>query len=231
LSNFLAYPLEKLPFVILVLIIAFTVHEFAHAYAAYKLGDPTAKQLGRVSLNPVDQISLLGMIFFIIAGFGWAKPVPVDRANFTKPRLMGMISTVVGPLSNLVLAFIGVLVIYIFDNYHLLEHSSNGVAMAVSTFLRYHIFMNMILFLFNLLPIPPLDGYRFLYDVMPERAARAVGKYEQWGLYIFMLLIFIPPLSRNTLGALFKLRYPILDFISWPLSQMFGYHIEWRLFL
>ncbi|MFC0212048.1 site-2 protease family protein [Paenibacillus chartarius] len=230
LENLFAFPLDQLPFIVLVLIIAFTVHEFAHAYAAYKLGDPTAKQLRRVTLNPVEHISLLGMILFVIAGFGWAKPVPVNRANFRKPRLMSIITTAAGPVSNLVLAFVGIAAVFVINEFHMLEHSSDGVNMAVMTFLRYHIYTNIILFLFNLLPIPPLDGYRILYDVVPERASRSFGKFEQWALYIFLLFIFIPPLSRYTLGPLFMLRYPIAEWLSWPLEQLFGFQIIWRHF-
>jgi Zn-dependent protease len=231
LDSFLAYPLDRLPFIVLVLIISFTVHEFAHAYAAYKFGDPTAYKLRRVTLNPVEHIDLLGMIFFVLAGFGWAKPVPVNRSHFRKPRMMGVITTAVGPLSNLVLAFLGVLAVFIVDQYHWLEHSTTGVNSAVSVFLQYWIKTNMILFLFNLLPIPPLDGYRILYDLAPARAARGFGRYEQWAFYLFLLLLFIPPLSKYTLGTLFLLRYPILEAMSWPLSRIFGFDIPWRLFV
>lgn len=229
--SFLAFPIDRLPFIVLVLIISFTVHEFGHAYAAYKFGDPTAKQLGRVTLNPAEHISLLGMIFFVLAGFGWAKPVPVDRSNFRKPRLMGIVTTAVGPLSNLVLAFIGILVIFVVNEYHWLEHSTDRVNEAVSIFLKYFIRTNIILFLFNLIPIPPLDGYRILHDIAPERAARGFSRFEQWAMYIFLLFIFIPPLSRYTLGALFTLRYPIAEALSWPLAHLFGFNIPWRLFI
>ncbi|KIL38285.1 zinc metalloprotease [Gordoniibacillus kamchatkensis] len=230
-GNFLAFPLDQLPFIVLVLIISFTVHEFAHAYTAYKFGDPTAKLLGRVTLNPAEHISLIGMIFFVLAGFGWAKPVPVDRSRFRKPRLMGVITTAAGPVSNLVLAFIGVLAVFVVNHFHMLEHSTDGVNSAVYVFLQHFIRTNLILFLFNLIPIPPLDGYRILYDIAPQRAARSLSRYEQWALYIFLLLIFIPPLSRYTLGVLFQLRYPLAEALSWPLSRIYGFDIPWRLLL
>lgn len=225
LDDFLAYPLKEIPFIVLVLIISFTVHEFAHAYSAYKFGDPTAKQFGRVTLNPAHHIDLIGMIFFVLAGFGWAKPVPVNRGNFRKPRLMGVISTAVGPLSNLALAFIGVLCMFLVDRFHWLEHSSTGVNSAVYLFLTDLVEMNMILFLFNLLPIPPLDGYRVLFDISPRWAARGLGKYEQWAFYIFLLILFIPPLKAVTLVPFFSLANPILRGMTKLLSLVFGFSI------
>lgn len=225
LDSFLAFPIKEIPFVALVLIISFTAHEFAHAYAAYKFGDPTAKQFGRVTLNPAHHIDLLGLIFFVLAGFGWAKPVPVNRGNFRKPRLMGVITTAVGPLSNLVLAFIGVLFVFLADHFHWLENSTTGIISAVFVFLKYLIDLNLILFLFNLIPIPPLDGYRILFDVSPRRAAKGLGRYEQWSFYIFLLILFIPPLRAVTLVPLFNLQVPILGGMTKLLSLIFGFSI------
>lgn len=109
-NSFFRYPIDQLPFFLLTILIAFTVHEFSHAYFANKFGDPTAKLLGRVTLNPVVHFDLLGVLLLIIAGFGWARPVPVNRANFDKPRLMGIIVSAAGPLSNLLLAIIGTII-------------------------------------------------------------------------------------------------------------------------
>ncbi|GJM79554.1 hypothetical protein HMSSN139_20500 [Paenibacillus sp. HMSSN-139] len=103
LNRILIYPLDQLPFYLITLVIAFTLHEFSHAYFANKFGDPTAKLLGRVTLNPAVHFDLLGIILLMIAGFGWARPVPVNRDNFSKPRLMGVIVSAAGPLSNLLL--------------------------------------------------------------------------------------------------------------------------------
>jgi Zn-dependent protease len=229
--SFLAYPLDVLPFVVLVLMISFTFHEFSHAFAAYKFGDPTAKQFGRVTLNPMAHIDIVGTLFLLVAGFGWAKPVPVNRSRFKNPRLMGVIVSLAGPVSNLALAFVGVIVIYLLLHFRWLENSSFGVISAVSEFLKYFIQINMILFIFNLIPIPPLDGYRIIHDIFPARAAAGFGKYEQWAFYIFLLLIFIPPLYSVTLGPIFNLRYPILDFLSIPLKWIFPIDVNWRLFV
>ena len=115
LNQLLRVPIEQLPFYLTTLVIAFTVHEFSHAYFANKFGDPTAKLLGRVTLNPTVHFDLLGIILLLIAGFGWARPVPVNRDNFSRPRLMGVIVSAAGPLSNLLLGVLGTL-IYVDDD-------------------------------------------------------------------------------------------------------------------
>lgn len=205
INSFLRYPLEELPFIFIVLVLAFTVHEFAHAYAAYKFGDPTAKQLGRVTLNPRAHLDVLGTILIFIAGFGWAKPVPVNRGRFKHPRLMGIVVSAVGPLSNLLLAFIGVLIIQIIVTNGLLNGASKGVADAVAVFLTRLVELNLVLFIFNLIPLPPLDGYRIIEDLAPINVRLKMAQYEQYGIFVFLLLVFIPPLSRVTIQPLFSI--------------------------
>ncbi|MBD2863966.1 MULTISPECIES: site-2 protease family protein [Paenibacillus] len=205
LNSFLRYPLEELPFVFLVLVIAFTFHEFAHAYSAYKFGDPTAKQLGRVTLNPRVHLDVIGTILIFIAGFGWAKPVPVNRANFKNPRLMGIIVSAVGPLSNLILAFVGLLLYHILAGTGVLNSASVGVIRAIDLFLRLLIELNIVLFIFNLIPLPPLDGYRIVEDLAPTHIRVKMAQNEQWGIFVFLLLIFITPLRRVTIDPLFAL--------------------------
>src|SRR3954453_20357856 len=106
-SQFLAYPLEKIPYVALTLISAFSVHEFSHAFIAWKFGDETAKNQGRLTLNPMKHLHPIGTILIFIAGFGWARPVPVNRFFFKNPRLAGILVSVAGPISNLILASLG----------------------------------------------------------------------------------------------------------------------------
>ncbi|MBP1992869.1 site-2 protease family protein [Paenibacillus eucommiae] len=219
-----------LPFIVLVLIISFTLHEFAHAYSAYKLGDSTAYDAGRVTLNPMVHLDIFGSIMLLLVGFGWAKPVPVNRGNFKNPRLMGIIVSVAGPFSNLILAFIGVFFIYLFQSNDWLNHMSLGSASAINAFTFYLVTINLVLLLFNLLPIPPLDGYRVLQDVLPLRATLGLQKYEQWASFIILLFVFIEPLRNVTLVPLFNLRYPILDLFNIPMKAIFGSAIEWRLF-
>ncbi|WP_248926722.1 site-2 protease family protein [Paenibacillus hamazuiensis] len=229
--NFFRYPLDEIPFVLLVLLIAFTLHEFAHAYTAYKFGDPTAKNLGRVTLNPRVHLDIIGTLLILIAGFGWAKPVPVNRGKFKHPRLMGIVVSVAGPLANLLIAFVGMLICYILFKFHLVEAMSTGVYEAVRLFMKLLIFLNLTLFLFNLLPLPPLDGYRIVEDILPLHLRLKFAKIEQWAIYIFLLMVFIPPISRVTLGPVFALQMPIFAGIDALLSGIFGYRVDWVKFL
>ncbi|HEY4553881.1 MAG TPA: site-2 protease family protein, partial [Bacillaceae bacterium] len=107
MERILRFSLEEIPLVAAVLLIAFTVHEFAHAYTAYKFGDNTAKDQGRLTLNPMQHLDPLGTLLIFLVGFGWARPVPVNRYHFKNPRLAGIVVSLMGPLSNLALAIIG----------------------------------------------------------------------------------------------------------------------------
>ncbi|NRF91873.1 site-2 protease family protein [Paenibacillus frigoriresistens] len=222
MGGLLFYDLKTLPFVILVLVLSFTIHEFAHAYSAYKLGDSTAYQFGRVSLNPMVHLDLFGTIMLLIAGIGWAKPVPVNRGNFKRPRLMGIIVTAAGPLSNLILAFISIFVFVLFQKYGWLKGMSVGSSDAIVLFLQLMITINLRLFLFNLIPIPPLDGYRIIQDVVNLKYSESLIKFEQWASVIFLLVVFIGPLRRVTLDPYLGLIFDIADFLSKPISWMLG---------
>lgn len=110
LQNIIRVDLDQLPFLLITILIAFTVHEFSHAYFANKFGDPTARLLGRMTLNPAVHFDFFGILLLLVAGFGWARPVPVNRDNFSRPRLMGVIVSAVGPISNLLLGIIGAII-------------------------------------------------------------------------------------------------------------------------
>lgn len=211
LNHIFMVKLELLPFLILSLLISFTVHEFAHAYVAWKFGDPTAKMLGRVSLNPAKHIDFLGMLLFIIAGFGWAKPVPINRAHFKNPRVASIIVSAVGPLSNLLLAFIGTTALYLALKMGFIDiQSGNRVQLAFYYFLNFFIRNNVLLFLFNLIPLPPLDGYRIIEDLVPSRMRLRMQQIEQWSIFLFLLIVFIPFLRDYTIDPLFHLIEPII---------------------
>ena len=221
MQNIFFYPLEQLPFVFLALMIAFTFHEWAHAFFAWKFGDPTAKEQGRVSLNPIVHLDVLGTLFIFIAGFGWAKPVPVDRRRFKHPRLMGIMVSAVGPLSNVLLGVIGVIVLYLLFDWGVFELASLGVSRALSLFFGIFIHLNVLLFFFNLLPLPPLDGYRIVEDVAPSSIRYQMSKLEPWGIFIFLLLIFIPPLHRLTIGNVYALTQHMIRQIHYFIGSFF----------
>jgi Zn-dependent protease len=224
--NFFAYPLSELPFVILTMLIAFTVHEFAHAWTAWKFGDTTAYEQGRVTLNPMAHLDLFGMLFLLVAGFGWAKPVPVRSSRFKRPRLMSVLVTAAGPVSNLLLAFVGLLVVYALVALGVIDRPSVAATATISTFMNYWLHINVILFLFNLIPLPPLDGYRIVEEFAPLSWRIRMAQNEQWGVFVFLLLVFIPPLSAATISPLFSLSLPILQGMHGLVGAMFGTHPE-----
>jgi len=220
--NFLAFPLEHLPFVVLTMLIAFSVHECAHAWTAWKLGDSTAYDEGRVTLNPMAHLHWIGMLFLLVAGFGWAKPVPVRRSRFKRPRLMNILVTAAGPVSNLLLALFGLLVFYALTAAGAISHPSEAMLETLATFMAYWLHINVILFLFNLIPLPPLDGYRIVEEFAPLRLRVKMAQNEQWGVFVFLLLVFIPPLSAATIGPLFSLSLPILHAMHGLMGFVFG---------
>ncbi|MET1181519.1 site-2 protease family protein [Peribacillus simplex] len=214
IERFLVYPLEQLPYVIVSLLIAFTVHEFSHAYVAYKFGDPTAKNEGRVTLNPISHLDPIGTLLILIAGFGWARPVPVNRFHFKNPKLAGVLVSFAGPFSNLIVAILGFLIFYGL----LAAGVGPDLPFFVEPFLKILINLNVLLFVFNLIPLPPLDGYRIVQDLVSADLRAKMTQYEQYGSLIFLILI-ITPLGDYTIR-------PIMDtgikFVGGILSQFFS---------
>ena len=204
-SSFLAYPLEQIPYVAITLIIAFSVHEFSHAFMAWKFGDDTAKNQGRLTLNPMSHLDPIGTILIFIAGFGWARPVPVNRFFFKKPRLAGISVSFAGPLSNLIMACLGFIIWYGL----VATGVSASLPSAVPDFLDIFIGLNAVLFVFNLLPLPPLDGYRIVEDLMPIDVRAKMTQFEQYGTLIFLILV-ITPLDRYTIQPIFNTVLPWL---------------------
>ena len=204
-SSFLAYPLEQIPYVAITLIIAFSVHEFSHAFTAWKFGDDTAKNQGRLTLNPMSHLDPIGTILIFIAGFGWARPVPVNRFFFKKPRLAGISVSFAGPLSNLIMACLGFIIWYGL----VATGVSASLPSAVPDFLDIFIGLNAVLFVFNLLPLPPLDGYRIVEDLMPIDVRAKMTQFEQYGTLIFLILV-ITPLDRYTIQPIFNTVLPWL---------------------
>ena len=179
-------PEEILAFAI-ALIPAFTIHEFAHAFMAYQLGDSTAKDLGRLTLNPLKHLDVLGTLMVFVVGFGWAKPVPVNPYALRGGRKGMALVAVVGPLSNLALAAV---VSFIWQ-----VSGFVGGEIVANTLLVF-IYLNIALLFFNLIPIPPLDGFRVLLGILPENLAQQWARVGQVGpLLLFGLILignFIP---------------------------------------
>lgn len=203
------------------LLLAFSVHECAHGYVAMKLGDPTARNLGRLTLNPLKHLDPFGTICMVLFGFGWAKPVPINARYFKKPRRDMALTAVAGPLSNLILAFLGVF-IYCFALYaatDLIPPSSEymiKVWTLTLNFLSIFIVLNVSLAVFNLLPVPPLDGSRFFYVFLPPKWYFGVMKYERYIYLVVMLLVWTGIISRiltPVMNLLINIMFRIVEVI------------------
>ena len=170
---------------VLAVLLCLTVHETCHGLAAYALGDPTARDRHRLSLNPFRHIDWLGLAMMLAAGFGWAKPVPVDPRYFKRPKQGMALTALAGPVSNFLLALLAVFLSR--EIYAHVPYSRGGVL--AFEFLLYTLApLSIGLGLFNLLPIPPLDGSKVLGAFLPDRAYFGLMRYERYGMFLLLAL-------------------------------------------
>lgn len=194
---------------ILAVFLCLTVHETCHGLAAYALGDPTAKSQRRLSLNPLHHIDWFGFASMLIVGFGWAKPVPVDMRYFRNPKRGMAITALAGPLSNFLLA-----VLFLFPlgwMYH--NAAVTALTLWLYGFLGQVVILNIGLGLFNLLPIPPLDGSKVLFALLPDRAYLKLMRYERYGMLVLLLLVFFDVGSdvlSNAIGTVFSALWNLI---------------------
>lgn len=191
-KSFIISILLSLPIVFLSL----SLHEAAHGFMAWRLGDPTARSLGRLTLNPLKHLNPLGFLCMVLTGFGWANPVPINSRYFKKPRRDIALTSLAGPVSNLLLATVFLLLLR-FVGYGWLAQKSFAteftwnMAYFLIIFLYLGVSMNVTLALFNLFPVPPLDGSRILFSLLPPRLYFKITPYERQITIVLMVVLLI----------------------------------------
>lgn len=181
-----------------ILLVTITIHEFAHALVADRMGDPTPRLAGRLTLNPISHIDPIGFMMLILVRFGWAKPVPINPYNFRNPRQGSLLVSLAGPLSNFLLAWVIAVLYRLLPIFY-----SEPTAYLI----EYTIWINLALAVFNLIPIPPLDGSHILEYFLPSHQYEITLRLQQYGLFILLAIIF---LGQPILLAIIEFFYRLL---------------------
>jgi len=196
-------PPEALVLLIPTLIFALSFHEFAHAWMAYRCGDNTAARMGRLTLNPIAHLDIFGSMMILFVGFGWAKPVPVDSSSLNNPRIDLMKVAAAGPLSNLLLAFVGGLIFRFFSNAPIFSES-------ILLMVYYFTYINISLAIFNLIPVSPLDGSQIFSGYLMKSNPQLAWKIQSYGPQVlFGLILFGYLTSFSIIGFIMR---PFVNF-------------------
>lgn len=220
--------LIQLGLYIVIILISLSVHELAHGYVAYRCGDATARNLGRLTLNPLAHLDPIGTIMMLLFGFGYAKPVPVNSRNFNHFKRDLCFVSFAGPFSNMILGLLGIIVLNACDTFatpNIIIGIMNGsiseaVVMPYNTwmfFVQNFIWANLSLCVFNLLPIPPLDGSRIVSTLLPGKIAYYYLRYERYLMLAVMALLYFGILD----GILSFLAEYLHIILSWPIERLF----------
>ncbi len=221
---------QQILILVLVLTISLSFHEFAHGYVAYRLGDDTAAMAGRLTMNPLAHLDPIGTLMFLLVGIGYAKPVPINPARFSHARTMKkgiMLTSLAGPAANFILSFVSALILYsIMTLFALADTSaSNPMYTLLSGLFSQLYITNIWLMVFNLLPVPPLDGYKIFGSLLPNNLYYKIMSYERYiGMAFLMLVLFGRGLIASVLSLI---AVPFNYVIDKPLSLLFN--ALWRL--
>jgi Zn-dependent protease len=192
-------------------LLALTMHEYAHAFVAYRLGDPTAKESGRLTLNPLAHLDLLGTIMIFLVHFGWAKPVPVNPYNLKNPKKDMLWISAAGPVSNIIMAFMFGILIRL-SHLFLGAVQEHSIAALWVVMLMLGLQINLALAIFNVIPIAPLDGSKILFGLLPTRYEGGMNLVQRYGPIVLLLLILSGQFTGiNILG---QLIWPFVTFFS-----------------
>ena len=197
-------------------LICITIHELAHGYTAYRLGDDTAKQMGRLTLNPIKHIDFFGFLMMIVFKFGWANPVPVNPHNFKKPKRDMAITALAGPLSNILLA---VFLLLLYGGlFPILKNKAAGTVLEMIYITAY---LSISLAAFNIIPIPPLDGAKVLFSFVSDRTYFKLMRYERYGMIILIAVtaLNILPISAVT-DFLFRKLFIVAEMVYHIVSKI-----------
>ena len=205
-------------------VLCITFHETCHGLAALAMGDPTAKRMGRLSLNPMKHIDLMGLVMLVVAKFGWAKPVPIDVRYFKNPRAGMALSALAGPLSNVFLSAVAAAG-YTAGMFYAIYFELTFLE-TLAEFFSVVFYLSAGLAVFNLLPVPPLDGSKILFSLLPEKAYWKLLRYERYGMIALMVLLLTGVLDI----PLNILRDGLTDFLApisgWTLDLLMTIHAQ-----
>ena len=193
----------------IVLLTAIPVHEAAHAYVADKLGDPTARYMGRLTINPMAHFDLMGSVAMIVCGIGWAKPVPINPRNFRDQKKGMAISAAAGPISNIIVAAISLAIakLLLYISY---AAGANTVVSTLFTIFRSMCFINISLAIFNLIPIPPFDGSRIFNYFLPDKFYFKIMEYERY-IFLGLLIVLFTGILDFPLSILSNIVFNAID--------------------